>query len=220
MPRKKNTEPVRKGRLYSSGTRKRNPEALRIEKDYKSKRAKIKSGLRSASAGQASEIQGQSREGMSVVGSQKPDPGAQRRKSWHDDRPTYDHGMKKGEKAKSRISKKKPKTEREYDAKKKLEKDKTPQDTPTFNTNPKKPKSSKPPTYKERRKQATATPTKPKPNPATAKPKTATRKGFGGIGSTTTLKKPDNWKSNADWKLLEGNPTKKKKKRKAPTYRG
>jgi hypothetical protein len=57
--------------------RKRNPEAARIEKDYKSKRAKIKSGLRSASAGQASEIRGQSREGMTVTGSQRRSSEAQ-----------------------------------------------------------------------------------------------------------------------------------------------
>lgn len=206
--------------------RKRNPEAARIEKDYKSKRAKIKSGLRSASAGQASEIRGQSREGMTVVGSQKPDATAKSRyprykrtgsSHWVDDGSKYGtyekdpsdkkrYGRTSGAKPKSRISKKKPKTEREYDAKKKLEKDKTPQDTPTFNTNP---KGKAPKAAKGSRRRV-------QPKPATAKPEPATRKRI--IGSTSTLKKPRNYVSPADRKLIEGNP--KKKKRKAPTYRG
>ena len=181
---------------------------------------KINSGLMSARAGQSSEIRGESREGLSVTGSQKPDPGAGRRKSWTDDRYTTwtDDRKRKGAPAKDRISKKKPKTEHEYDAKKKLEKDKTPQGTPTFNTNPKGKKASKNGhpsqgvgSSASRRQRATA---KPKPSAASAKP------SFKG----PTAKKASDYTSqhlvDKDAALIKGNPTKKKKKRKAPTYRG
>jgi len=216
--------------------RKRNPEALRIEKDYKSKKRKIESQASSARGGQTGRIYtiDKGKTTGNTTGSQKRDPGAHRRTPWTDDR-----GRVAGEPAKSRISKKKPKTEREYDAKKKLEKDKTPQGTPTFNTNPKN-KAPEPAKTKATGNPSTkrVIPRGPKAKPAAAKPATATRKMI--IGESSTLKKPDNWKSEKDWQLLEGSPTKKKaarkspfakragmllksrnkKKRKAPTYRG
>ena len=180
--------------------RKRNPAAARIEADYKNKKAKIKSGLRSARSGQSSEIRGESREGLTFVkGDQKPDPGAKRRAS--------------GEKAKSRI-KKKPGM-----SKKEALQSSDPRIRATAGANAKaaKKKTDKKKkvdgSYDARRERATA---KPKLVTASAKAKPATRKMI--IGETSTLEKPSNWMSEADMKLAY--PTKKKKKRKAPTYRG
>jgi len=185
--------------------RKRNPEAARIEADYKSKKRSINRQESSARSGQTGRGFGidKGKYTSNAVGAQEPDPSAHRRKSVDDDR-TYQPRTKRvaGEPAKNRISKKKPATEREYDAKKKLKKDKTPQDTPTFNTN--KPASKAPKATgagKRMRKQPTVAAAKPRKRKA----------------GESRPKRPDNWVSAADRDLIE-NP--KKKKRKAPTYRG
>ena len=156
-----------------------------------------------------------------AVGAQEPDPSAPSRASYSDTRRTPPALRKSDTPAKHRISKKKPKTQLEYEAKKKLEKDKTPQSAPTFNTN--KPASSAKPVGSHRRVQPTV---------AAAKPSSSRDANHG-----SRPKRPDNWVSAADRKLIEGNPKKKKKssfstfmkdgvaksrkkKRKAPTYRG
>jgi hypothetical protein len=202
MPRKRKDPKLNTPR---KGVRKRSPEAARIEADYKSKKRSIDRQESSARAGQTGRGFGidKGKYTTNAVGAQEPDPGAPSRASYSDTRRTPPALRKSDTPAKSRISKKKPKTEREYDAKKKLSKDKTPQDTPTFNTN--KPASKAPKADKGKRKRVT-------PKTSTAK---ATSSRAANQGSRP--KRPDNYVSAADRDLIE-NP--KKKKRKAPTYRG